>query len=428
MTYKSLHTPDGTTPGEAFFSMVAPLLAASTSLVIIPLSKKYISSSRLLQFSLTFLMVVFLAILSCTILSDYLYKILTTFAIILATFALFSNDNSNKASSSNKTDYITNHRSFIFIMTMISILAVDFKIFPRRYAKTGCFGYSLMDSGVGLFIFSNGIVAPEAKGRQEAIKKSVTNSLLLIFLGITRLISTVYTSYKVPESEYGIHWNFFITLAVLKIVSSFILTIFSIKYIYINATMLILAHEVLLENGLAMFVFENTERTNLIKANKEGLVSTIGYLSLYLYSVYFGYIINRQEKPFVKVLRFLKYAIISLILHVVFTHYFGISRRLANAGYCYWVLFLGIFSTVSHFVVQEYLSEGSVLSSYLFYAINYNGLVFFLLANVLTGLVNLTIDTNSIGPAPTLAILFMYSLLCCGVVSILYNKKIKVKI
>nr|CAI5839130.1 unnamed protein product [Callosobruchus analis] len=428
MTYKSLHTSDGATPGEAFFSMVAPLLAASTSIVITPLVNRYISSSRLLQFSLSFLMVVFLAILTCTILSDYLYKILTTFGIILASFALFSNESFNKSCPTNKTDYITNHRSFIFIMTMVSILAVDFKIFPRRYAKTGCFGYSLMDSGVGLFIFSNGIVSPEAKGKREAIKKSVTNSIILIFLGIARLISTIYTSYKVPESEYGIHWNFFITLAMLKIFSSFILTIFSIEYIHINATMLILAHEVLLENGLAMFVFENTERTNLIKANKEGLVSIVGYLSLYLYSVYFGYIINRQEKASVKVLRCLKHAIISLILHVVFTHYFGISRRLANAGYCYWVLFLGIYSLVSHFIVQEYLSDRSFLSSYLFCAINYNGLVFFLLANVLTGLVNLTIDTNSVGPVTTLAILSIYSLLCCGVVSILYNKRIKVKI
>ncbi|VEN39771.1 unnamed protein product [Callosobruchus maculatus] len=428
MTYKSLHTPDGTTPGEAFFSMVAPLLAASTSIVISPLAKKYINSSRFLQFSLSYLMVVLLAILTCTILSNYLYKILTTFAIILATFALFSDKNFNKPNITNKTDYITNHRSFIFIMTMVSILAVDFKIFPRRYAKTGCFGYSLMDSGVGLFIFSNGIVSPEAKGKREAIKKSITGSLLLIFLGIARLITTVYTSYKVPESEYGIHWNFFITLAMLKIFSSFILTIFSIEYIYINATMLMVAHEVLLENGLAMFVFENTERTNLIKANKEGLVSTVGYLALYLYSVYFGYIINKQEKALEKILRCLKYAIISLLLHVAFAHYFGISRRLANAGYCYWVLFLGIYSTVSHFIVQEYLSDRSVLSSYLFYAINYNGLVFFLLANVLTGLVNLSIDTNSVGPAPTLAILSIYSLICCGVVSILYNKKIKVKI
>ncbi|CAH1992425.1 unnamed protein product [Acanthoscelides obtectus] len=428
MTYKSLHTPDGTTPGETFFSMLAPLLAAFTSFVLSPLAKKYISSSNLLQFALTFVMVVFLGILTYTLLTDYLYKISTTFIIILASYALFGNRDFNKISPTNKTDYITNHRSLMFLLTMIIILAVDFKIFPRRYAKTGCFGYSLMDAGVGLFIFSNGIVSPEARRKKETIKKSIRESLCLIFLGFIRLVSTVYTSYTVPVSEYGVHWNFFITLAMLKVFSSFILTIFSIDYVYLNATLLIIAQEVLLESGLAMFVLENTERTNLIKANKEGLVSMVGYLALYLYSVYFGYIINKHEKISQKVLRCIKYAILSLVLHAIFTHYFGTSRRLANAGYCFWVLFLGIYSTVSHFLVQEYLLDRSMLSSFLFYAINYNGLVFFLLANVLTGLVNLSIDTNSVGSIPTLVILTIYSLICCGVVSMLYNKKIKVKI
>ena len=43
-------------------------------------------------------------------------------------------------------------RTVLFIVTGISILATDFKIFENCHRKTRNFGFSLMDLGVGLFI------------------------------------------------------------------------------------------------------------------------------------------------------------------------------------------------------------------------------------------------------------------------------------
>ena len=42
--------------------------------------------------------------------------------------------------------------------TAVAILAVDFPLFPRRFAKTELYGTGAMDFGVGAFIFGTAMV------------------------------------------------------------------------------------------------------------------------------------------------------------------------------------------------------------------------------------------------------------------------------
>ena len=51
------------------------------------------------------------------------------------------------------------------LVTILAILAVDFRIFPRRFAKTETFGISLMDIGVGTFIVSSAVTSRFARGQ-----------------------------------------------------------------------------------------------------------------------------------------------------------------------------------------------------------------------------------------------------------------------
>ena len=55
-----------------------------------------------------------------------------------------------------RRSFISNFRSGMMLLTCISILAVDFRVFPRRYAKTEDFGISLVRGGAGgvLLLFS----------------------------------------------------------------------------------------------------------------------------------------------------------------------------------------------------------------------------------------------------------------------------------
>ena len=107
---------------------------------------------------------------------------------------------------------------------MLAILAVDFPVFPRRFAKTETYGVGLMDVGVGLFVTANGSISPEARSalsrdlqRQWYVRRNLKGTIPLFLLGFVRLLSTTGVDYHLHESEYGVHWNFFFTLAVIRV-------------------------------------------------------------------------------------------------------------------------------------------------------------------------------------------------------------------
>jgi phosphatidylinositol glycan class W len=97
-------------------------------------------------------------------------------------------------------------------------LAVDFPVFPRGFGKTETFGTSLMDVGVGVFIVSSAITSKYARGAVVPSQRSSSSwfpsyqRFLVKLLGFGRLLVIKALGYQEHVSEYGVHWNFFMTL------------------------------------------------------------------------------------------------------------------------------------------------------------------------------------------------------------------------
>ncbi|XP_065503470.1 phosphatidylinositol-glycan biosynthesis class W protein [Caloenas nicobarica] len=375
---------------------------------------------------------------------------------------------------------ITAFRVYVNVLTSISILAVDFPQYPRRFAKAETYGTGVMDFGVGAFIFGNALVCPEVR-QKFCVTQSKFSSLArqffsvwpLIFLGIGRLLSVKSIEYHEHTSEYGVHWNFFFTLAFVRLAASLLLAIFPKNISWIIAINLAVLYQLTLNTtSLKMFILHGGDgrgtRVGFLNANREGLLSLFGYLAIYLASVQVGLCLlkcGNSVRGWIQAvcLSLLTVLVLFLFLHFSQAHVDPVSRRMANLSYCMWVvahslMFLVCFVVTDlALVFTKLLVKGSsvpccwnilkrpstsgkrrteavpvgragALSHVcLISAINKNQLIFFLLANVMTGTVNILIDTIHSRTAFTLCILHLYMFVNCLIMYILHAKNIVLK-
>lgn len=454
--YKTFHESfminnNGTTPLENFFNILPIYFYTFATVNIVVISQLTSSVSK---FFIEFLLIIFMLILQLTIINDKITEIVLTLVLLTITSAAKQIYKKTYVEPfiqipTKRPEFINLVRGAINLVTAVCILAVDFQHFPRKLAKTETFGFGLMDAGVGLYVFSNGIISSDVRSTGKISWNLLMNTFLnnspLIILGISRFFVTNQIDYQQHISEYGVHWNFFITLAITKIFGTIIMSILqspdNSKY---AAIVVVVIHETLLQLGFADYVM-NSKRDNFLSANREGIISCMGYIALYLASVYLGRQIQfdneiSRVKDLIK--KSLKLGILAVFfwkMIYVCEAMFGVSRRLGNMGYVMWILSIGstmvtlfIFLEIFYHIIQfERNKSGEPISTYgpiIINSINYNGLVFFLLANLLTGLVNIIFQTMLIDMLGCLVILIVYMFVLCGVTTFLYVQKIKLKI
>lgn len=335
-----------------------------------------------------------------------------------ATRTTQSSKNSNATCA--RLDFLTVYRSSILYLTFVAILAVDFKVFPRRFAKTEVYGYGLMDVGAASFCFSAGLVSRQAKKRRSSLNwKQVLHTLPLVIIGLLRTWTNKELDYQEHVSEYGVHWNFFFTMGVMAIVPSLVPSI--LRGTWMLPTSILVLYQSALSIGKLQDYIESAPRIcesgsdqnlpciSFVAANREGIFGCLGYLSLYFVGEYVGRDFLWNQKS----LSLWKPTIGLSMLFLAFSQLGSIpaSRRSTNLTFCLWaaahnVLLLALCDMI---LVQKNGSLPIVIET-----VNRVGLPIFLIANLLTGLVNLTIPTLQVSDGPALLIVLGYICLVGG--------------
>ncbi|XP_052074479.1 phosphatidylinositol-glycan biosynthesis class W protein-like [Mytilus californianus] len=357
----------------------------------------------------------------------------------------------------DRFQFISNFKAYTLIGTVISILAVDFTVFPRRFCKTETYGTGLMDAGVGLFVVSNAVVSPEARNKMtqgqnrfSQVYKSIISSLPLLVLGLARVITTKGVNYQEHATEYGTHWNFFFTLATVKILASILSFLLSVVYWKFVVILLCVVHQYLLTyRGLSQYIIQGIDghggRHGILDSNREGIISSVGYFIMYLFGVEIGRLVFKKERKtvsdYMNLLGVLVISAGSLFTVLPYlTQIEPISRRFTNVPYVIWMIGICLQLMASYLLIdliflflkslqnkkEKGIKEDKVLYS-LIDAVNYNGLLYFLIANLLTGIINLSIKTILVPPIYSVIIIVIYMIILSVVSFILYVNNVKMK-
>lgn len=331
---------------------------------------------------------------------------------------------------------ITFLRAATNMITSCCILACDFKIFPGGFHKTRSYGIGLMDTGIGLFVFSMGIVSKPVKSR-KTLKNMLTQVVLLLALGTIRTVVIRAINYHQDEREYGRDLNAFITLGMTKLIGGLLSSICSSGTpIFVAGLSIAVIHEVILQSGVGDYCTnEKVGRMSFLEANREGLVSISGFVSLYLMSVLIGRIMCKSryfefEEFKSMILRLSSICITAWILTFVSIYTTGTSRRIANFGYITWIVSLATSTLIASSLVFDVLlkvvyNQDKCLPV-IFDIVNYNGLVYFLVSNVLTGLVNIFLTPDKRSTVESICVLWIYMTIPCIFNRILYVKRIRI--
>ena len=115
----------------------------------------------------------------------------------------------------------------------------------------------------------------------------------------------------------------------------------------------------------------------------------------------------------------------------------NVSRREVNLSFICWMIALNSIFIGLEFLIQtiihifQYLNifdSGDSYRSIIFSSIGYNGMLLFLVSNLLTGFVNFTIDTIVVSDLLAITIIIVYTIVLSLVSVFCYKNKIQIKL
>uniref|UniRef100_A0A0D9VUK3 GPI-anchored wall transfer protein n=1 Tax=Leersia perrieri TaxID=77586 RepID=A0A0D9VUK3_9ORYZ len=286
--------------------------------------------------AIDYLTIVLPVLLIFTVLAKWAYTCALCLVMLISIVTVLKRCQSHLSAGLDQLPFlradISSYRVSVVLVTCLCILAVDFKIFPRRYAKAETYGCGIMDLGVGSFVVANALVSRQARNiTTMSWNKALMSTSPLIFLGFARLISTTGVDYQVHTGEYGVHWNFFFTLAAIAILTSIIRI--HPKYCGLVGLLVLAGYQTWLSFGLNEYLISNERNASIISQNKEG------YWGMYLIGVSLGYnlFFDNSSKGKCRSTQVVKVWVLAAsfwILAVILDSYVErVSRRMCNFAY-----------------------------------------------------------------------------------------------
>lgn len=277
-------------------------------------------------------------------------------------------------------------RSLVSLMVAISIFAVDFSFFPSRFGKSDYYGYKFMDIGVGSYVYNAGMMSVKFSH-----KKNIKSIFYLSVLGFLRFFCIRFFGLEVNVREYGKYLNFYFVLAICNAIYACIRT----KFDFVMGYVIILGYDYILrKKGLDSFILSDDPRKSLIEENKEGIFNVIGYISIFLMSNLCGRIYFSKYSKLKKLFNITFITLVFYSSYKTNLSYSEPSRRLCNATYVFWILFLHTFHILIYYSLR--LFTGSWVTLTQLYT-SKNMMVNFLLSNLLVLFFNQILDLSKVG-------------------------------
>jgi phosphatidylinositol glycan class W len=392
------------------------------------------------HFGIEFLTIIVLPII-CSTLAQFSLRIVLTCLLAAVVMSMVSNGSSNdrldkmirkdkvkNLDSSGelwRPNFLTNFRSSVMVATCISILAVDFPIYPRRFAKAERYGTGLMDIGVGAFIVSAGLVSglKNKERRDQSFPDAILAASPMLVIGVVRFIAMKGVQYQEHVSEYGTHWNFFLTIAVVSLLNALLRPLVPHKTSLFVGIVLIVAYQYMLSTqGLSEFIM-TAPREGFFGHNREGICGCLGFIAMHMLSQGVGEELHsfteagrggvvhkrwRWNALFLICLDVLLWAMLSAVQQQIEP----VSRRTVNLAYTLWVLAVSVALLAMLVLIDLFCYR--LQPSVILIAINKNPLAVFLVANLSTGIVNLSTETIYHSDHVALGIMFLYMLFVTG--------------
>jgi len=206
-----------------------------------------------------------------------------------------------------------------------------------------------------------------------------------------------------------------------------------VPYSYLIAFVLSLAYEFWLKHGLEDYLIPWRQHDHFMGRNAVGMFQTVGYFSCYLVGLGFGrrlYKIGYEDRQNEDIRILLEILLnITLCIAVFLFSYFVFAKTgptAANLAYVSYVLACGYFTVICVFIPERIIR---IVCTNMIYdgPAKTSRLIYFTLANILTGLINVIFKLREYHTGVQTIIIILYLLVLHGVFAALLNFKVNIR-